>query len=136
MPAATYRGLGAPSQRIVFLSTASTVLTLVDADQGALLVWNGQSSASRFILPAPSAGMAYEFLFNGPAVSSATKVIANTPGTYDILFHNTTGVAIAVGTTAEFGASYRLVAINDARWAAFQDYGSTVDSINLESTTT
>jgi len=140
MPAVSYQGLGAPSQRVVFLSTASTVVTLSQDDQGALLVWNGQAGASRFNLPAPSAGMSYEFFFNDLAVSSATKIISNALGTYDIVIKGvaagTTAVAVAIGTTGELGASFKLVAINDTRWAAFQTYATTVDTQNLESTTT
>jgi hypothetical protein len=91
-------------------------------------------------LPAPEAGLTYRLFFNALAVSSATKIIANATGPYDILMAGaaagTTGVAVAIGTTGEYGKSLELVAINETRWAAFQTYASSVDSQNLESTTT
>ena len=140
MPLASYRGLGSPSVPVEFLSTASTALTLTQDQQARLLVWNGQSSAARINLPRPEAGMSYKIFFNALAVSSATKIISNAAGTYDMVLGGvaagSTAVAVAVGTTGELGKSLELVAINDTRWAVFQTYATTVDTQNLESTTT
>ena len=139
MPVATYQGLGAPSVPVSFISTVSTAYTLTQDDQGRLLIYNGQSSAARFNLPTPEAGMSYEIFFNSQAASSATKIIANALGTYDIVvagLGGSTAVAVAVGTTAELGTGVKFIAINDTRWAAFQTFGTSLDSRNLESTTT
>src|SRR3990167_10613004 len=99
MPLASYRGLGVPSVPVEFLSTASTALTLTQDQQARLLIWGGQAAASRINLPAPEAGMTYEIFFNGQAVSSATKIIANAAGTYDMVvagLGGSTAIALAV----------------------------------------
>lgn len=136
MPIASYRGLGSPSARVSFLSTLTTAVTLTDADQDALLVWNGQTSAARISLPAPEAGKTFRFFFNAEAVSTATKIIANALGTYDIALMNTTGVAVAAGSTNELGLAFELVGLNDTRWGLFQLHGSTVLANGMNSTTT
>ena len=123
---ASYKGVGAPAQLVEALSVTSTLLTLTDDQQGKFLTWGGQSSASRIRLPAPEAGMVYTIAFNGPGVSTATKITSS--GAYDILTANTTGKGVSNETTAERGQVIQLVAINDVRWLATRQGGTTWQS--------
>ena len=145
---------GERERLLVNLSTLTTALTLSYEEHGGperLLLWNGQSSAARINLPSPSLapefktqGLEFNFLFTTGAVSSATKIISNgytvpSPGGgTDIQLANpgTTAVAVACGTTQEAGFAVKLVSIGATRWWAYQVGASTVDSINLESTST
>ena len=138
---ASYQGLGAPGLRVTNLSSASTALTLTDDQQSALLIWNSQSSASRISLPAPEIGMQYTIFMGGDAVSSATKFISNGAGTYDFYYASTaavetTGVAVAFGSTAEGGLFVEFTAISDVRWAITKQPYSTVAGAALQSTST
>lgn len=128
---ATYQGLGEAGSLVEHLSTASTALTLTDDQQGKWLVWNGQAAASRIRLPAPEAGMVYRILLNGPAVSSATKILSS--GVYDIRTGNSTAKGVAAETTVENGQGFEFVALNDVRWHASRVGGST---LAITSTTT
>ena len=121
---ATYRGIGAVGTLVETLSTASTALTLTDDQQGKLLLWPGHSSASRIRLPAPEAGMVYNFAFMGPAASTATKILSS--GAYDIYTTGTTGKGVSRASTVENGSVLTLVAISDTRWLALDAGVSTV----------
>ena len=128
---AAYKGLGGTVNRVEFISTASTLTTLSLDQQGAFLVWNGQTSAARIRLPRPEAGMVYNIYFNATGVSTATKIISS--GDYDIRTAASTAKAVAHETTAENGASIRLTAINGYRWVVDRLNAST---LNFNSTTT
>src|SRR3990167_1073528 len=139
MAKATYMGLGALDSNVRFLSTASTVYTLADDDQAVWALWGGQSSAARIRLPAPLAGVSYNIFFTDDAVSSATKITCS--GAYDIYYSHidrvqTTGKAVSLGSTLEGGAWIKLIAINEYRWAVVDAKSSTVNGVNLQSTST
>ena len=133
MPIASYKGLGAVGPAVEFLSTLSTVLTLTDNQQGLFLVYPGQSSAVRIRLPAPEAGKYFHLAFNGPAVSTATKITSS--GVYDIVINGTTAKGVAFASTVELGAVLEVFGINEFRWLAVSQ-GSTLTGRTFQSTTT
>ena len=133
MPIAAYRGLAAIGPLTQNISTASTVVTLTDNDQGVLLIWGGQTSAARIRLPAPEAGKMFRIIFNGPGVSTATKICSS--GNGEILINGTTAKAVAFASTIELGAYLEVIGVNDFRYIA-NGHGSTVNGQTFQSTTT
>ena len=132
MPIASYQGLGAFVGVPQFLSTASTLTTITNDQQG-WVVWGGQSSACRLRLPAPEAGKYFKIMFNGPAVSTATKIQSS--GATDIVINGTTAKAVAFASTVELGAVLDVYGINEFRYLAVSQ-GSTVNIRTFQSTTT
>lgn len=116
---ASYKGLGAPQLRVENVSLASTRVQLTDAQQGALLIFDGSTnSTGEIALPQPETGMEYHLLFTTGAAGSVTKILSTGFGS-DILIAATTAKGVANLTTVESGVYIRLVAISDTRWMAF-----------------
>ncbi|MHA2066516.1 MAG: hypothetical protein ACXABY_19260 [Candidatus Thorarchaeota archaeon] len=132
----TYMGLGHPGypgEAVEFLSTASTVVTLNYSQQGNLLIFNGQTSASRIRLPQPAAGMVYNILFTGAGGVTTAHKICSTVGGSKIQCAGTTANAVANETTAQIGVGIQLIGLNDTLWLASRFGGST---LNINSTST
>ena len=130
---ASYKGLGAYNYGVEFLSTASTLVTLDYEQQGKLLIFNGQTSASRIRLPQPEAGIVYNIFFTGAGGVSTSHKICSTVGGSDILCDATTKKAVANETTAQTGVGIQLIGLNEFRYVASRFGGST---LNINSTTT
>ncbi len=129
----TFKGLGAANFGVEFLSTASTLVNLDYDQQGKLLIFGGQTSCSRIILPQPAAGIVFRVFFTGAGgVTSAHKIISTVGGS-DILCAATTKKGVANETTAQTGVGIELIGINDRRYVASRFGGST---LNINSTTT
>ena len=138
---ATYKGQANLLSNVEFVSTASTVVTLTyeQQDKWLFIGGDGWSSAARVRLPAPEAGIMYRIFFSGDAVSSATKITCS--GAYDIYYAHvdrveTTGKAVSLGSTLEGGAYLQLLGMNAYRWAVVDAKGSTVNGVNLQTTST
>ena len=135
---ATYNILGFADDRVEFLSTASTALTLSDDQQNKILVWGGQAAASRINLPAPEQGMRYSVFFSDDAVSSATKFASSG---FDIYYAHqdqvqSTAAAVAYGSTLEGGMFVEFIALNEFRWAVLRASRTTLSDGGMGTTTT
>jgi len=129
----TFKGLGAANFGVEFLSTASTALALTYDQQGKLLIFNGQTSCSRILLPQPAAGVVFRIFFTGAGGVSSVHKICSTVGGSDILCGATTKKAVGNETTAQTGVGIELIGINEYRYVASRFGGST---LNINSTTT
>ena len=126
MAIATYMGLGAPQQRVVLLSSGSTLLSLDQDNVGAWNVWQGRGDASRIFLPQPVQGMALWIAFADDGASSGTKVGPSTvPDGFDVVTTGGTTGAYGRFTTEEGGHVIYCVAVTDNRWALYP-WGSVI----------
>jgi len=111
----SYMGLGAPNNYPKKLSTASTKCSIDVEDAGRVLLWNGQSSATRIVLPTPEFGLHFIFLLISDAVSSGTKIGTSA---FDIVLAGSTGKYAAFGSTSEDGQAIEFIGISDNRYVA------------------
>jgi hypothetical protein len=136
---ATYKGLGAFIGGVETLSSASTIVTLTLDQQSKLLLWPGNAGPSRILLPQAQIGLVYRVAIIDDAVSSATKFVSS-GGSDDLYFSietqiQTTGQAVAYGSTLEGGQVVTMEAISDNRWLV-TGTRTTVSDGGLGSTTT
>ncbi|MHA2066515.1 MAG: hypothetical protein ACXABY_19255 [Candidatus Thorarchaeota archaeon] len=126
---ASYKGLGAPLLDVEALSTASTAVNLTADQQGKLLWFDG--GIRQINLPQPEAGMVYWLANTTGGVTTVTKILSS--GESDILTAASTAKGVACESTVEAGIIIKVIGINDYRWVASREGGST---LNINTTTT